>query len=103
MILYYTPLEFRGLTTPSTSSTVQCPGRIFSVKDDSISSFFESLLRPTAAMKSNEAKPPLNWINVIIFLGFPIAAIVLVPLWGFYQGYTGTQWAWALAFLYLKG
>ncbi len=53
---------------------------------------------------SNEiGKPPLIWINVVIFLGFPIAALLLVPAWGIYHGYDGFQWLWAVAFLYLNG
>ncbi|MAT94010.1 MAG: acyl-CoA desaturase [Halioglobus sp.] len=48
-------------------------------------------------------KPPLDTTNVIIFVGLPLLALVLVPLWGVYHGYTGTQWLWAVAFLYLNG
>ncbi|MEH6516013.1 MAG: fatty acid desaturase [Halioglobus sp.] len=48
-------------------------------------------------------KPPLILENAIIFLGFPIAAILLVPFWGIYHGFDGSQWLWALAFLYLNG
>jgi stearoyl-CoA desaturase (delta-9 desaturase) len=54
-------------------------------------------------MSDNTAKPPLNPINVIIFVGLPLAALVLVPLWGIYRGYDSFQWLWALAFLYLNG
>ena len=42
-------------------------------------------------------------INVIIFIGLPIAALVLVPAWGIYHGYDGVQWLWAVSFLYLNG
>ncbi|KAA1190127.1 acyl-CoA desaturase [Pseudohalioglobus sediminis] len=48
-------------------------------------------------------KPPLDPINTIIFAGFPIAALILVPAWGIYHGFTTAQWLWALAFLYLNG
>jgi len=54
-------------------------------------------------MIKNTTKPPLNLVNVVIFLGFPIAALILVPLWGGYKGYDTFQWLWALAFLYLNG
>ena len=54
-------------------------------------------------MTNNTTKPPLNMVNVIIFAGFPIAALILVPFWGMYQGYDSFQWLWALAFLYLNG
>ncbi|HEY6131281.1 MAG TPA: acyl-CoA desaturase [Halioglobus sp.] len=52
---------------------------------------------------SKTPKPPLNVVNVIIFAGLPIAALVLVPLWGIYRGFDSFQWLWALAFLYLNG
>lgn len=48
-------------------------------------------------------KPPLIRVNAVIFLAFPILAAVLVPLWGFYAGYSTTQWVWAVVFLYLNG
>ncbi len=54
-------------------------------------------------MIHTQTKPPLNLVNAIIFIGSPIAALVLVPLWGIYHGYDGFQWLWALAFLYLNG
>lgn len=54
-------------------------------------------------MTKPAAKPPLIPVNAVIFAGFPIAALTLVPAWGVYQGYTLTQWLWALAFLYLNG
>lgn len=54
-------------------------------------------------MSNQQSKPPLYPVNVIIFAVFPIAALVLVPMWGFSHGYDGFQWLWALAFLYLNG
>ncbi|MDZ7783763.1 MAG: fatty acid desaturase [Halioglobus sp.] len=48
-------------------------------------------------------KPPLIVTNAIIFVGFPLAALALVPLWGVYHGYATSQWVWALVFLYLNG
>jgi stearoyl-CoA desaturase (delta-9 desaturase) len=48
-------------------------------------------------------KPPLDPINVMVFVGLPLLALLLVPAWGVYQGYDGFQWLWALAFLYLNG
>ena len=54
-------------------------------------------------MTTNTSKPPLNLVNVIIFAGLPIAALLLVPLWGIHHGYDGFQWLWAVAFLYLNG
>lgn len=54
-------------------------------------------------MTTPTTKPPLNPVNVTIFVGLPLAALVLVPLWGLYRGYDSFQWLWALAFLYLNG
>jgi stearoyl-CoA desaturase (delta-9 desaturase) len=54
-------------------------------------------------MSDNSVKPPLEPVNVAIFAGLPIAALLLVPAWGIYHGYDGFQWLWALAFLYLNG
>jgi stearoyl-CoA desaturase (delta-9 desaturase) len=54
-------------------------------------------------MTNPASKPPLIPVNAVIFAGFPILALILVPLWGFYQGFSGAQWLWALVFLYLNG
>ncbi|NQX89259.1 MAG: fatty acid desaturase [Halioglobus sp.] len=54
-------------------------------------------------MKTQMTIPPLNPVNVALFVGLPAAALILVPLWGIYQGYDSFQWLWALAFLYLNG
>ncbi len=54
-------------------------------------------------MIHTQIKPPLILVNAVIFIGLPIATLVLVPLWGFYYGYDSFQWLWALAFLYLNG
>jgi stearoyl-CoA desaturase (delta-9 desaturase) len=54
-------------------------------------------------MTNQSTKAPLNLVNVVIFIGLPLTALVLVPLWGFYRGYDSFQWLWALAFLYLNG
>lgn len=53
--------------------------------------------------ESSKGLPPLYPVNVVIFIGLPLLALTLVPLWGVYHGYSGVQWAWALAFLYLNG
>ena len=54
-------------------------------------------------MTTENAKPPLIPVNVAIFCGLPIAALILVPWWGITHGYDAFQWLWALAFLYLNG
>lgn len=54
-------------------------------------------------MPDTTPKPPLIKTNVVIFVGFPLLALILVPLWGFYHGFSAAQWLWALVFLYLNG
>ncbi|WP_116366661.1 fatty acid desaturase [Parahaliea mediterranea] len=54
-------------------------------------------------MSTVRPKPPLNPVNTAIFVGLPLAALILVPFWGIYHGYDSFQWLWALAFLYLNG
>jgi stearoyl-CoA desaturase (delta-9 desaturase) len=54
-------------------------------------------------MTTAAERPPLIPVNVTIFVGLPLAALVLVPAWGIYHGYDAFQWLWALAFLYLNG
>ncbi len=54
-------------------------------------------------MLNDTAKPPLNPVNLVIFVGLPLAALLLVPAWGLYHGYSGAQWVWAIVFLYLNG
>jgi len=54
-------------------------------------------------MTNSNPKPPLNRVNVAIFIGLPLAALLLVPVWGFYRGFDTIQWLCSLAFLYLNG
>jgi stearoyl-CoA desaturase (delta-9 desaturase) len=54
-------------------------------------------------MSTAGARPPLIGINVALFIGLPVAALILVPAWGIHAGYDSFQWLWALAFLYLNG
>ena len=51
----------------------------------------------------NSSKPPLITANAVVFVGLPLAGLLLVPLWGIYHGYNATLWWAALAFLYLNG
>lgn len=48
-------------------------------------------------------KPPLIIVNAVIFVGLPIVALAMIPLWGYYRGYDGFLWIMALIFLYLNG
>ena len=54
-------------------------------------------------MTTQTSKPPLDWVNCSIFIGTPLAALILVPLWGVYHGYEASLWIWAVVFLYLNG
>src|SRR6056297_4314492 len=54
-------------------------------------------------MRQIENKPPFYRINLVIFVAFPLAALILVPWWGLTEGYTGIQWMWGGIFLYLNG
>ena len=54
-------------------------------------------------MSNTNNKPPLDKINVAVFVGLPLIALLAVPAWGIYHGYSLAQWLWALAFLYLNG
>ena len=54
-------------------------------------------------MSHSQSKPGLIPVNVTIFVGLPLLAAVLVPLWGIYQGYSGALWGWAVVVLYLNG
>ncbi len=54
-------------------------------------------------MATPSAKPALIPINAVIFVGFPLLALVLVPAWGLYAGFSGAQWIWAVVFLYFNG
>jgi stearoyl-CoA desaturase (delta-9 desaturase) len=51
----------------------------------------------------NADKPPLIPVNNVIFVGLPIAAVILVPAWGIYHGYSLGLVLAALLFLYLNG
>ena len=54
-------------------------------------------------MNSKTQRPALIPVNVVIFVGFPILALILVPLWGVIHGYSALQWGFAVLFLYLNG
>ncbi|NJD31785.1 MAG: acyl-CoA desaturase [Gammaproteobacteria bacterium] len=49
---------------------------------------------------TREEQAPINWLTTIVFTVTPLAALVLVPWYGFSHGFSG--WAWAsLAFFLL--
>lgn len=41
-------------------------------------------------------KPPLIWLNVSIFLSSFLVALIGVPLYGYYAGYSVEHWVWLL-------
>ena len=43
-------------------------------------------------MTKSNPKPPLIRINVGIFVGLPLVALLLVPAWGIYRGFDAAQW-----------
>lgn len=53
--------------------------------------------------RSMSDKPQIRPLMVMLFIGLPILAVIITPLWAWYAGFTGTQWLIALAFLYLNG
>jgi stearoyl-CoA desaturase (delta-9 desaturase) len=55
------------------------------------------------SMTPEPEKPEFLRVNLIIFIGLPLIALILVPLRGFDQGYDGLLWLLALVFLYLNG
>ncbi|MDA0693270.1 MAG: fatty acid desaturase [Proteobacteria bacterium] len=46
---------------------------------------------------------PARPLMFFLFVGLPILAMIITPLWGWYYGFTATQWIIAVAFLYLNG
>jgi stearoyl-CoA desaturase (delta-9 desaturase) len=54
-------------------------------------------------MSKPAEKPALIPVNVIIFAGLPIAALILCPLWAIYYDYNPWLWLVALVFLYFNG
>jgi stearoyl-CoA desaturase (delta-9 desaturase) len=43
---------------------------------------------------ATENKPPLIWVNIVLFLSTFIAAVVLVPLYGYFVGYSPAHFIW---------
>jgi stearoyl-CoA desaturase (delta-9 desaturase) len=54
-------------------------------------------------MIQKQTRPPLEPINVTIFVALPLIALFAVPAWGYHAGYSGWQWLLAVVFLYLNG
>lgn len=54
-------------------------------------------------MVDTDIKPPLLWPQTIMLAGTALAAVVLVPWYGFTYGFSTAQWLLALLMLYLNG
>ncbi len=54
-------------------------------------------------MVHSNHKPPLLWPQAVLLGGTALAALLLVPWYGFTYGFSATQWVFALLLLYLNG
>lgn len=52
---------------------------------------------------ATHATPQIRPLMVGLFIGLPIAALILTPLWAWLKGFSGWQWLIAVGFLYLNG
>jgi stearoyl-CoA desaturase (Delta-9 desaturase) len=50
-----------------------------------------------------EAKPPINWVTTILFSLTFLAAITVVPWYGFTHGFSAAAWIWFFVFLAANG
>ena len=57
---------------------------------------------PEAAVRSEETAP-LIWPNLLMFVGTAVAALILVPLYGFTHGFTTAEWIVFVIFLWANG
>ena len=57
----------------------------------------------TVLSMSESKKPPFVWSNVVFFAGINLAALVVVPWWGFTQGFSSAAWVFLAVFLVLNG
>jgi stearoyl-CoA desaturase (delta-9 desaturase) len=57
---------------------------------------------PEAAVRSEETAP-LIWPNLLMFVGTALAALILVPLYGFTHGFTTAEWVVFVIFLWANG
>ena len=54
-------------------------------------------------MTTKFALPPIDWVPAIVLVGTFCAALVLVPLYGVFVGYSMAAWCWFGLFLALTG
>jgi stearoyl-CoA desaturase (Delta-9 desaturase) len=46
---------------------------------------------------------PINWVTTILFTALPLAALTVVPWYGFAHGYSASAWVIAFVFLWASG
>lgn len=46
----------------------------------------------TETMRQPEAKPPVNWLAAVVLISTPILALILVPLYAWYNDFTAAAW-----------
>jgi stearoyl-CoA desaturase (delta-9 desaturase) len=46
---------------------------------------------------------PINWLTTILFTALPLAALTVVPWYGFAHGYSASAWVIAFVFLWASG
>lgn len=54
-------------------------------------------------MTDFSARPPINWVTTILFSTTFVAALIGVPLYGYFVGYTPASWVWFGLFLAASG
>jgi stearoyl-CoA desaturase (delta-9 desaturase) len=55
------------------------------------------------AAAASEARAPLLWANVLMFVLTLGCALIVVPWYGFTHGYSGAAWGWFAVLLYANG
>ena len=54
-------------------------------------------------MTDFSARPPIDWVTTILFSTTFVAAVIGVPLYGYFVGYTTASWIWFALFLVASG
>ncbi len=54
-------------------------------------------------MTDFSARPPIDWVTTILFSTTFVAAVIGVPLYGYYIGYSTASWVWFALFLAATG
>jgi stearoyl-CoA desaturase (delta-9 desaturase) len=54
-------------------------------------------------MTNESTLPPIDWVPAVVLTGTCFAALILVPLYGAFVGYSLASWCWFAIFLVLNG